>query len=177
MRGKKPHMSSCWNQYIFTLYDSDSNCIFIEPLKTKQGKEIATAFESCYQRLKNTRKTNLHVLDNACSDYLKVAFTKAGIEFELVPPHIHRRNAVQKAIRTMKNYLLADLATYNPIYPIQEWDRLLDQCKLTLNFLRNSCINHNLSAWVYTNGVDDFNKSTLAPTGTKVVMHRKISKQ
>ena len=44
--GKFPYISSRGNQYIFTMHDYDSNVILLHPLKTKQGKEIVTAFEN-----------------------------------------------------------------------------------------------------------------------------------
>ena len=86
---------------------------------------------------------------------------------------MHRRNAAERAIRTYKNHLLSGLATCDPEFPITEWDRLLEQCEITLNLLRTSRINPNLSPWAYINGVFDFNKTPLAPPGTKMVFHSK----
>ena len=174
--GKFPHISSRGNQYVFTLYDYDSNVILLESLKSKQGKEIATTYTKCNKKLtRHGHQVTLHVLDNECCEYLKAAFKKAQVQFELVPPHMHRRNAAERAIRTAKNHLLAGLATCDPAFPVQEWDRLLPQAELTLNLLRTSRINPSLSAWAYINGIHDFNKSPLAPPGTKVVLHKKPS--
>ena len=50
---------------------------------------------------------------------------------------------------------------------------MLRQSVLTLNLLRTSRINPNLSAWAYVNGVHNFNKIPLAPPGTKIIMHSK----
>ena len=61
---------------------------------------------------------------------------------------------------------MASLATFDPAFPIAEWDRLLFQAELTLNLLK-------LSADAYLNGNFDFNKTPLAPPGTKVVIHLK----
>ena len=112
-------------------------------------------------------------MDNECSSDLKLAIINSNSKYELVPPHQHRRNAAEKVIRTMKNHLLSGLATCDPDYPIHEWDRLLDQCELTLNLLRNSQINPKLSSWAILNGPHDFNKVPLAPPGTKVLVHSK----
>jgi hypothetical protein len=65
------------------------------------------------------------------------------------------------------------LATCNPDFLVAEWDRLLFQAKLTLNLLRSSRVNPKLSAYAYLNGNFDFNKTPLAPLGTKVVIHLK----
>ena len=93
-----------------------------------------------------------------------------NITFQMVPSHQHRRNAAERAIRTFKNHLLAGLATCHPDFPIREWDRIIPQCELTLNLLRNSRINPKLSAQAYFFGNFDFNKT---PPGTKILVHEK----
>ena len=94
-----------------------------------------------------------------------------------MPPHIHRRNAAERAIQTFKNHLLSGLATCNSKFPISEWDRLLPQAELTLNLLRTSRINPLLSAWAYINGTYDFNACPIAPPGTKVVIQKKVGQR
>ena len=178
LTGRFPHASSRGNQYIFVLYDYDGNVILGETLKSRQSKVIATAFTKYYQRLtQHGHAVELFVLDNECSNDLKLAILSTDAEFQLVPPHQHRRNAAERAIRTYKNHLLAGLATCDPDFPVEEWDRLLFQCELTLNLLRTSRVNPHLSAWAYIHGVFDFNKTPLAPPGTKVVFHSKPSKR
>ena len=93
--------------------------------------------------------------------------------FQLVPPHNHRQNAVERAIKTFKAHFLSTLATCDPAYPITEWDRLIPQSEMTLNLLRPSRCNPRLSAFAYINGQHNYNKVPLAPPGTKVVIHRK----
>lgn len=90
---------------------------------------------------------------------------------------MHRRNAAEKAIRTMKTHLLSGLATCDKNFPITEWDWLLKQAEITLNLLRNSRINPNLSAWAYINKPYDFNKMPMAPAGTKIIAHSKPTKR
>ena len=104
---------------------------------------------------------------------MKLAILSTNSTFESVPPHQHRRNAAERATRTAKNNLIAGLATSDPDFPITDWDRLLRQRELTLNLLRTSRINPNLSAWAYVNGVHNFNKIPLTPPGTKITMHSK----
>ena len=95
---------------------------------------------------KHGHATKLFILDNECSNDLKLAILNTNSTFELESPHQHRRNVAQRAIRTAKTHLLAGIATCDPDFPITEWDRLLRQSKLTLNLLRPSRINTNLSA-------------------------------
>ena len=48
---------------------------------------------------------------------------------------------------------------------------------LTLNLLRSARVNPNLSAYAYLFGEFDFNKTPLAPPGTKVLSHNKPDKR
>ena len=116
-------------------------------------------------------------MDNEFSNHLKCALEKHEVTFEKVPPHIHRRNAAERAICTFKNHFLAGLASMDPTFPITQWDRLLEQAELTLNLLRSSRVNQKLSAYTYLFGNFDFNKTPLAPPGTKVAVHIKPEKR
>jgi hypothetical protein len=53
------------------------------------------------------------------------------------------------------------------------WDRLIPQAVITRNLLRQSRINPKLSAHAQLNGLFDYNKTPLAPPGTKVIIHEK----
>ena len=173
--GSFPFKSSRGNQYIYLLYDYDSNAIFVEPMKTRQAQEITTTWKKLYERLSHHGHTCKHfILDNECSEDLKRSFKKYNITYQFVPPYIHRQNAAERAIRTFKSHFLSGLATCDSNFPITEWDRLLPQAELTLNHLRTARCNPNLSAHAYINGMHDFNKVPLAPPGTKVIIHQKI---
>ena len=92
-----------------------------------------------HKRLRNRRvEPNLYLLDNECSDVLKDAMIKNNVTYQLATPYKHRTNAAERAIRTFKNHLIAGLATCHPDFPLGEWDRLLEQCEITLNLLRNA---------------------------------------
>ena len=116
-------------------------------------------------------------MDNEASAELKAACIKYNLDYQLVPPHIHRRNAAERAIQVFKNHLLAILATADPNFPISEWDRLVDQAVLTLNLLRNSRVNSKLSSYAYLFGNFDFNATPLAPPGTRIILHLKPEKR
>ena len=47
-------------------------------------------------------KPNLYILDNEISGELKTALAKNESDYQLTPPHIHRRNTAERAIRTFK---------------------------------------------------------------------------
>ena len=77
LTGKFPHMSSRGNQYLVVVYDYDSNAIVFEPIKSRQAKEILTAFEKCEQKIsKNGNTPKLFVLDNECSADMKLSIIK-----------------------------------------------------------------------------------------------------
>ena len=118
-----PHKSSRGSSYIFLMYDYDSNTILIEPLETQQAKEITQAYKKCFKKLNNNiNKPKLYILDNECSDNLKLAVIKKNAKHELVPPNQHRRNAAEKVICTFKNHFLSGFATYKDDFPIHELD-------------------------------------------------------
>ena len=56
-------------------------------------------------------------MDNEVSQDLKTAIGKEAATYQLVPPHVHRRNAAERAIKTFKNHLLGCLATCDCDYP------------------------------------------------------------
>ena len=156
------------------MYDYDSNMILCKPLPNRQANTIKKAWEEMYTRLtKHGHVISNFILDNELSYELKRTFIKYNINFQKVPPHMHRRNAAERAIQTFKSHLLSGLATCHSEFPISEWDRLLDQAEITLNLLRTSRVNPNLSAWSYIEGPYDFNAWPIAPPGSKVVVHKK----
>jgi hypothetical protein len=170
--GKFPTQSSRGHNYVMVLYDYDSNAILSKPLKTRQASELTQAWTELHTKLQaNGYAPTLHILDNECSDDLKKAFKKYDVNFQRVPPHSHRRNAAERAIQTWKNHFCSGLATCDPKFPLTEWDLLVPQAEITLNLLRSSRRQPNLSAYDCLHGTFDFNKSPLAPPGTRVVVH------
>jgi hypothetical protein len=174
LTGRFPHRSSRGNEYLLVVYDHDSNSILHCALKNKTGAEIKKGWQHIHEKLaKGGNQPKIYILDNEASAELKRALTKYDLQYQLVPPHVHRRNAAERAIRTFKSHLLACLATCDPEFPISEWDRILFQAELTLNLLRSSRVNPKLSAYAYLHGNFDFNQTPLAPPGTKVLVHLK----
>ena len=94
-------------------------------------------------------------------------------DYQLVPPGIHRRNSAERAIRTWKNHFIAGLPSVDPNFPLNLWDRLVEQGHITLNLLRASRMNPKLSAYAQIEGEFDYNRTPLAPPGIKVIVHEK----
>ena len=172
--GRFPYRSSRGNEYLMVAYHYDANVILVQPIKNRQAATLTSAWKIINDRLtKAGVAPNSYIMDNECSDDLKTALSKAGLTYQLVPPHIHRANKAERAIQTFKCHLKAGLATLDPNFPIHEWDRLIDQCELTLNLLRASRLNPKLSAWAYLFGEFNYMKTPLAPPGTKCLVHLK----
>jgi hypothetical protein len=175
LTGKFPVPSSQGNNYIFLLYDYDSNSINVRAIPTRQANHILPAFEDIYNMLvRRGRKPHLHILDNECSQALTDFMDKEDIDYQKTPPGMHRVNAAERAIGTFKNHFKAGLCTTNKSFPMHLWDRLLPQAELTLNMMRGARLNPLLSAHEFLHGRFDFIATPLAPPGMHVVAHEKI---
>jgi hypothetical protein len=75
-------------------------------------------------------------MDNEASAALKKYFTEKEMNYQLVPPHCHRTNAAERAIRNFKEHFKAGLATVDPDFNAHLWYRLFPQEEITLNLLR-----------------------------------------
>ena len=65
------------------------------------------------------------MLENECPGKLKQYFTANKVHFQLMPPHLHRTNAAERAIATFKDHSVTGLASTDPDFSIHLWDRLL----------------------------------------------------
>ena len=93
------------------------------------------------------------------------------MDFQLIPPHNHRRNSTERGIRTFKNHFIASICSTRPDLPLNQWDTLLEQATITLIILRPSRINSKLSEHSLLEGEFNFNRTPLAPPGTRVIVH------
>ena len=99
--GKFPHQSSRGNEYVFILYNYDSNSIHAVPIPNRQAATIRDAWVTTFKKLRYAGYAPyIHFLDNECSTILQDAFEKYIDDYQIVPPHVHRRNAAERAIQT-----------------------------------------------------------------------------
>ena len=92
--GKCPITSSRGNKYIFVFYHYDTNTINGIAIKSCNTTDICDAWQTAYELLKSHGEApNIHILDNKCSRDMKTIFKEAHVEYQLVPPNIHRHNA------------------------------------------------------------------------------------
>ena len=117
----------------------------------------------------------LHILDNECSQTIIDLIISVDEKYQLLPPHIHRRNAAERAIQTFKNHFIAGLSSVHNLFPMHLWCRLIPQIILPLNLLQGSRMNPKLSVHGQVHGSFDFNATPLTPPGTKIIIHEKPS--
>jgi hypothetical protein len=96
-------------------YVYDCNYVKFIPMKSLSALEWVKAYDTIHQELTvKGFKPKLQTLDNEASAALKTFFTVNDIDYQLVPPHLHRRNAAERAIQTFKEHFVAGLSSVDP---------------------------------------------------------------
>jgi hypothetical protein len=122
-------------------------------------------------------KPKLQNLDNEAYAVLENFFTTNDVEYQLVPPQCHRRNAAERDICTFKEHFFGGLASVDPDFPLNFWDRILPQAEMTLNLLQKSRHHPQLSAAAYYHGMVNYNKISFVPPGRTLIAHEKPSQR
>ena len=100
------------------VYNYDSNAIIAEPMKSQTAIELLRAYTKLHTFLTDRGlKPVLQRLDNEAPGNLKQFMHDNQINFQLVPPHLHRRNAAERAIGIWKEHFIATLSTTDPNFP------------------------------------------------------------
>jgi hypothetical protein len=88
-------------------------------MKSRSASEWVKAYDHIHQELTDKGfKPKLQTLDNEASAALKHFFTFNDVAYQLVPPHCHRRNAAERAMRDFKEHFLAGISSVDPTFPI-----------------------------------------------------------
>jgi len=157
---------------MFVAYVYDLNAIIVRTMPSCTDASMVTAFTEVITTFKTGGyHPALTVMDNECSASVEKYIRSEKINIQLVPPHNHRVNAAERAITTFKEHFITALATVDMHCPLQLWDEFLPQVELTLNMLRFSGRKPNRSANQKVYGSFDFNKTPLAPLGTKALIY------
>ena len=176
--GRFPHPSNSGNNYLLIAYEYDSNSILMRPYPNKTAPVLTATIANIHDTLtRGGCKPQFHRLDNECPAELKAYFQTKDIKYQLAPPHDHRTNSAERAIRTAKNHLAAGWHSMDDKFPMYLWDKTVPQAELTLNLMRGSRINPKLSAWEQLHGRYDFNATPIAPPGIKVLAHLKANQR
>jgi hypothetical protein len=96
--------SSTGNTQLFIMYCYDSNYIYAEPMQSKSATEILNAYKRAHTVLTDAGlRQQLQRLNNEASILLKQFMKQEAVDFQLVPPGVHRGNAAERAICRFKN--------------------------------------------------------------------------
>ena len=99
------------------MYNEDANYIHAEALADRSGPQYVQAYQRAYDFFTERGfKPQFEKLDNEAPRALD-AFCKAhGVQLERAPPHMHRTNKAERAIRTFKNHMIASLSSTSPVF-------------------------------------------------------------
>jgi len=172
LTGNFPFMPIDGSVCFFVLYHYETNAILVKPIANVDDRSIFAAYKEVFETLEaKGYKPKMNVMDNQATKYIKKFITKKKSKLQLVEPHNHRVNTAERAIQTFKDAFIAALATTGRDFPLQLWDRLAPQVQDTLNLLRASQINPNISAYEALNGPYNWDRYPLAPPGCKSIIY------
>ena len=76
-------------------------------------------------------------LDNVSSTELELFLRESNVDVQYVPPGIHRQNPSERAIRHVKNCIIAMCMTADPLMPAQIlFEEVVGQADIVINQLR-----------------------------------------
>jgi hypothetical protein len=124
LTGRFPKTSSIGYKYILVLYNYNGNSIQAEPMKTRSDAEAIRAYSKIYDELTSKGlEPKFQTMDDEASTALKQFLHSKDTQFQLVPPHVHRQNAAERAIQKFENNFVAMLCSTYKQFPIHLWDR------------------------------------------------------
>jgi hypothetical protein len=174
LTGNLPTRSSKGNNRLMICYSYDANYIRPIAMKSKSCAEWVSSCGVVFDEMTSKGfKPKVQTMDNEASAALKNYFTEKEMNYQLVPPHCHRTNAAERAIRTFKEHFKAGLATVDPDFHVHLWDRLLSQAEITLNLLRASRLHPQLSSASHYHGLIDYNETAFPPPQVARSLHMK----
>ena len=97
--------------------------------------------------------------------------SKEGVDYQLTPQGKYSRNAVEKGVQTWKDHFAGGMSSTHPDFPVSQWCKLIEQANITLNLMRPSRINPQLSAYAQVFGQYNYQKTPMPPPGMKVLAH------
>ena len=109
-------------------------------------------------------------MENEASSTVMSWLERNKVYAQKVAPHNHRANTAEWMIETAKHHFIAGMARTDENYPIQEWDRGVEQSQRTLNMLRPCRINPKLSADAFLEGQHDYNAVPFPQLGWRMLI-------
>lgn len=116
-------------------------------------------------------------MDNEASMVVKTWLTSNNIQYQLATVDNQCTNVAKRCIETAKHHIIAGLATTDPEFPIQQWNRLIPQAQHTLNMLPPTRLNPQVSAFTFLEGQYNYDAVPFAPPGWKVLVFEDPSRR
>ena len=173
LTGRFPIRSRKGAEYV--LVTTYKGYIHVEPQNSRSAPAYVRTFTATLRffRSHGHPLTDL-IADNERSEDLTALFRSQPhpVTVQYVPPHNHRANPAERAIRTFKNHFISILSATHIHFPLDLWDLLLPQAELTLNLLRPWSPHPTYSAWHGLHDTPfDHRDTPLHPPGQLVVCH------
>ncbi len=92
-------------------------------------------------------KPEINIIDNQATKHIKPFLTKQQCKLQLIEPHNHRMNDVERAIQTSKDAFITTLTTTDSNFPLQLWVKITPQVQDTLNLMQASRMNPAIAAY------------------------------
>ena len=126
LTGKFPVTSNRGNNHLFVLYDYDSNCIRIHPMKSRADSKFIRFFTDLHGHLlaRGLKPEYMRLYNEASPDF-QIELKVKNIDVQLAHPGMYLRNSAERAISTFKDHFIAVLCSTDPDLPIKNWDRLV----------------------------------------------------
>lgn len=176
--GRYPIISHQGHQYMLIMYSEAGNYIKVLPMKDRSKTSYLKAHKEGLDWYDSRGyKPTFQRMDNETSIEFANHLRTHNIDIDLAPPHMHRRNKAERAIRTWKNHFIATIAGVDPNFPMCAWNELIPQAEMTINMVRISPSHPRMSAWEAIHGSYDFDAHPMAPPGTAITIHEKPSQR
>ena len=170
--GRYPITSASGMQCMIIFIDYNSNHIKIVPVKSRKSEHLVEAYKKTHEWFKEKGfEAQLLRLDNEISKLMIQAIKENNQDYQLASPSDHRTNPAERAIQAVKAHFISVRACTDESFPKNQWDLLLPHTEFTLNLLRPSKINKDISAYTIMHGHCDFMKHPISIAGTKVLVH------
>ena len=96
---------------IFILYNWTTNAILAAPIKNTKDETMIKAFQTHIKYItKRGFKPSFDIIDNVESKAIKVYLQEENTQMQLVEPHNHQVNAVERSIQTFNNNSIAGIS-------------------------------------------------------------------
>jgi hypothetical protein len=126
---------SGWN---YLLISTMNGYVHLELMANRQKKEeYLRVYQSTYDFYKSKGKTlTTQRLDNETSFALESFLRLEQVEVQYAPPGIHRQNPSERAIRHIKNALIAMCVTTDPAFPAEIlFEDAIPQAEIAINLV------------------------------------------